>query len=108
MRFKDVIGQEEVKQQLVEMVAHNRLGHALLFLGKEGSGALPLALAFTQYVTLLPAVSDKPSEPSLFGETILKEEIKLPFTPGEADAFMNNQTSFSKAEAMVHPDIHYS
>ena len=54
MQYKDVIGQEEVKQQLVEMVQHNRLSHALLFLGKEGSGALPLAMAFAQYVASLP------------------------------------------------------
>ena len=107
MQFKNVIGQAQVKQQLVEMVQHNRLSHALLFLGKEGSGGLSLAMAFAQYVTLLPS-SGGTAEPSLFGETVLKQEIKLPSTPGEADAFMVNKTSFSMAEAMVHPDIHYS
>ena len=107
MQLKNVIGQAEVKQQLVEMVQHNRLSHALLFLGKEGSGALSLAMAFAQYVTLLPP-SGGTAEPSLFGETVLKQEIKLPSTPGEADAFMVNKPSFSMAEAMVHPDIHYS
>ena len=50
MQFTDIIGQTEVKQQLTELVQHNRLSHALLFLGKEGNGALPLALAFAQYV----------------------------------------------------------
>ena len=50
MQFKDIIGQAEVKHNLVELVQHNRLSHALLFIGKEGSGALPLALAFAQYV----------------------------------------------------------
>ena len=50
MVFKDIIGQKEVKQQLAEMVQHNRLSHALIFLGKEGSGALSLALAFSQFV----------------------------------------------------------
>lgn len=54
MLFKEVIGQQEVKQHLVEMVQHNRISHALLFLGKEGSGALPLAFAFANYVSLLP------------------------------------------------------
>ena len=57
MQFKNVIGQDGVKQHLVEMVQHNRLSHALLFLGKEGSGALPLAMAFAQYISLLPASS---------------------------------------------------
>ena len=50
MLFKDIIGQSTVKKHLAEMVEQNRLSHALLFLGKEGSGALPLALAFAQYV----------------------------------------------------------
>src|SRR4051812_40894850 len=51
MQFSDIIGQEEVKKHLAELVQHNRLSHALLFLGKEGVGSLPLALAFAQYVT---------------------------------------------------------
>ena len=38
MQFKDVIGQEGLKQHLAEMVQQNRLSHALLFLGKEECG----------------------------------------------------------------------
>ena len=114
MQFKNVIGQEEVKQQLVEMVQHNRLSHALLFLGKEGSGALPLAMAFAQYVASLPQTpSDRggfasTQKSSLFGDAAIEVEVRLPATSQEADAFMSKQSSFSKAEAMVHPDIHYS
>lgn len=104
MLFNDVIGQQEVKQHLVEMVQHNRISHALLFLGKEGSGALPLALAFANYVSLLPTV-DKSGEASLFGEPV---EVKLPATPGEADAWIQKQGSYQKAAGMVHPDIHYT
>jgi DNA polymerase-3 subunit delta' len=104
MLFRDVIGQQEVKQQLVEMVQYNRLSHALLFLGKEGSGALPLAMAFAQYVSLLPNKDQSP-EASLFGEPV---EVKLPSTLEEADAWMQKQSSFSKAEQLVHPDIHFS
>ena len=51
------------------MVQHNRLSHALLFLGKEGSGALQLALAFAQYITCEKVNGKQPAaEPSLFGE----------------------------------------
>ena len=50
MQFSKIINQQEVKQQLAELVQHNRLSHALLFLGKEGSGSLPMALAFAQYI----------------------------------------------------------
>lgn len=103
MLFKDVIGQHAVKQQLVEMVGHNRLSHALLFLGKEGSGALPLALAFANYVAALPTAAA--TEVSLFGEPV---ERVLPATPDEADAYLQKQPAFSKAQQMVHPDIHYA
>src|SRR5688572_752415 len=105
MLFKDVIGQKEVKQHLVEMVQHNRLSHALLFLGKEGSGSLPMAMAFAQYISLLPANRNLSKEASLFGEPV---EVKLPSTPPDADAWMMKQDSYTKAAELVHPDIHYS
>lgn len=103
-----MIGQVEVKQHLVQMVQQNRLSHALLFLGKEGSGALPLAIAFAQYVSSLPAQNESSVslESSLFGEEAV--EIKLPATPEEADAWTAKQPSFSKAEGLVHPDIHFT
>ena len=70
MSFAQVIGQSAVKQQLAELLQHNRLSHALLFLGKEGSGALPLALAFAQYVVCEKANPKKAvaAGPSLFGD----------------------------------------
>ncbi len=106
MLFADVIGQQNTKHHLLEMVQQNRLGHALLFLGKEGSGALPLALAFAEYISLLPS-SKQNNSPSLFGEPV--EEIKpvFPKTGGEADAFMQKQSAFSKANNYIHPDIHF-
>ena len=50
MQFKDVIGHEEVKQKLRLSVQENRVPHAQLFLGPEGNGKLPLALAYAQYI----------------------------------------------------------
>ena len=50
MRFNDVIGQDEVKRKLILSVQENRVPHAQLFLGPEGSGKLPLALAYAQYI----------------------------------------------------------
>ncbi len=50
MQFKDVIGQEEVKRKLILSVQENRVPHAQLFLGPEGNGKLPLALAYAQYI----------------------------------------------------------
>ena len=50
MQFKDVIGQQEVKQKLISSVERGRVSHAQLFVGDEGVGALPLAIAYAQYL----------------------------------------------------------
>jgi DNA polymerase III subunit delta' len=50
MQFKNIIGQQEIKQRLVQSVRENRIAHAQLFLGPEGSGNLPLAIAYAQYI----------------------------------------------------------
>ncbi len=50
MRFCDVVGQSELKRLLVRAVDENRVSHAQLFAGAPGYGALPLALAYAQYV----------------------------------------------------------
>jgi DNA polymerase III subunit delta' len=109
MLFKNVIGQEEIKRQLLEMVAQNRLSHALLLLGPEGCGALPLALAFADFLSLIPYESNAPQKSdSLFMEERVKQNTSLPETPETADNWMQTQTGFSKSDAMVHPDIHFS
>ena len=51
MFFKDVIGQEEIKKRLIRSVKEERISHAQLFTGPEGTGKLTLALAFAQYVS---------------------------------------------------------
>ena len=50
MQFKDVIGQSAIKQRLIQSVKENHVSHAQLFLGPAGSGKLPLALAYAQYI----------------------------------------------------------
>ena len=64
------------------MTQQNRLGHALLFLGKEGCGALSIAMAFAQYMV-------------------------CENSNGEADS-CGNCSACVKAGKMIHPDIHYS
>ncbi|MDX2048527.1 MAG: hypothetical protein SFU87_17200, partial [Chitinophagaceae bacterium] len=102
MQFKDVIGQQEVKNRLTEMMQDNRLAHALLFLGKEGSGSLPLALAFSQYI-ICEKVNNKRniSGPSLFGEDTSTDTIVLNDSCGICPACL-------RASQLAHPDIHYS
>lgn len=79
--FRDVIGQSAVKKSLLAMVGEGRVPHAMLFLGEEGRGALPLALAFAQY---MDCTGDKSG-----GEPC-----------GECPACR-------KIEKLVHPDVHF-
>lgn len=101
MLFKDVVGQKETGRNLVELVHHNRLSHALLFLGKEGSGALPLALAFAQFIVCeRKDGSQADSAPSLFGEA--------PADPEPVYEPCGTCAACQKAAALAHPDIHFS
>ncbi len=50
MQFKDIIGQEAVKAKLLNAYKEGRVAHTQLFLGPEGSGSLPLAIAFAQFL----------------------------------------------------------
>ena len=50
MQFKDVIGQEGIKQKLIQSVDEDRIPHAQLLFGTPGNGKLTLALAFAQYI----------------------------------------------------------
>jgi len=81
MQFKDIIGQAKVKEQLIGTVKENRVSHAQLFLGPEGSGSLPLALAYAQYINC---------------------ENKL-----ENDS-CGICSSCRKYGKLIHPDLHFS
>ena len=50
MKFADIIGQEALKHHLAHSVDCGRIRHAQLFTGAAGTGALPLAIAYAQYL----------------------------------------------------------
>ena len=50
MYFKDIIGQDDIKARLLNMVRKGTVPHALLFSGPEGTGKLPMAIAFARYL----------------------------------------------------------
>lgn len=50
MLFSDILGQEHIKSHLTKSVDKGRVAHAQLFVGPEGSGTLPMALAYAQYL----------------------------------------------------------
>src|SRR5438552_3004075 len=87
MLFKEVIGQQAVKQRLIKSASEGRVSHALLFLGAEGSGNLALAIAYAQYL-----VCENNSYLS-YGETI--------DSCGICPACL-------KLKKLVHPDITFS
>jgi len=53
MFFRDVPGHEALKNRLISQVQNQKIPHARLFLGPEGSGSLALALAQIQYIHCL-------------------------------------------------------
>ena len=50
MLFSDILGQEHIKSHLTKSVDEGRIAHAQLFVGPEGSGTLPMALTYAQYL----------------------------------------------------------
>lgn len=80
MLLNEIVGQQEVKSRLLKMVNENRLPHALLFTGYEGSGNLATAVAFAQYLFC----SNKKGNDSC----------------GECPSCL-------KTSKLVHPDLHF-
>ena len=50
MLFSDILGQEHIKSHLTKSVDEGRIAHAQLFVEPEGSGTLPMALTYAQYL----------------------------------------------------------
>ena len=80
MLFKDIIGQENIKQKLIQTVREERISHAQLFLGPEGSGNLALAIAYAQYISCE--------------------------NRGEHDS-CGTCASCKKYQKLIHPDLHF-
>lgn len=81
MLFKEIVGQEQVKRHLLHTVHENRVSHAQLFLGPEGSGSLALAVAYAQYINC----EDR-----------------------QANDSCGACTSCRKYNKLIHPDLHLS
>lgn len=102
MQFSTIPDHTEVKEKLTDLVNNNRLSHALLFLGKEGSGALPMAIAFAQYILCeRNQGSGKEAPPSLF----IEEAASTPLAWTDSCGVC---TTCIKANQLIHPDLHFS
>lgn len=80
MYFKDIIGQEDIKQRLIQSAQTNRVPHARLFTEQGGAGAFPLALAYARYLNCTDRT--------------------------ETDA-CGHCPSCRKYDALAHPDLHF-
>ncbi len=105
--FPNIIGQTVLQQKLVDMVNHNRLSHAILLVGQEGTGVLPLAMGFAQYVV---SIGKRKKDPvmvaDLFGGmSALPVENEEENPEGAASGF---EAFDQKALDLMHPDLHFS
>lgn len=50
MNWNDIVGQKVLISSLKDAIENDRVAHAQLFVGKDGYGGLPLALAYAQEI----------------------------------------------------------
>ncbi len=81
MQFKDVIGQKRAKSALLSYLQSDRVPHALLLAGPQGSGKLALAFAYAQYI--------------------------LCESPASYDA-CGDCANCKRVQKLLHPDLHFS
>ncbi|MGI6222792.1 MAG: ATP-binding protein [Prevotella sp.] len=94
MYFNDVIGQKESRQRLLQLVAENRVPHALMLCGPEGCGKMALALAFASLL-LGDIGPEEEANPAL-------KDFVGRFSPLQR---ANAHAMLAKWE---HPDLHFS
>lgn len=87
MQFKEITGQNEVKRRLIQTVKENRVSHAQLFYGPEGSRKLAMAIAYAQFINCRNHSFDENS-------------------PGGGDA-CGTCPSCIKFSKLIHPDLHF-
>jgi DNA polymerase III subunit delta' len=77
MLFNQIIGQDHIKKHLQVSAEQGRIPHAQLFIGKEGCGTLPMALAYAQF--LLSHFSDNPEISAIKCEKLQHPDLHFAF-----------------------------
>jgi DNA polymerase-3 subunit delta' len=80
MQFSEILGQDYIKNHLVKSASSGRIPHAQLFIGPEGSGTLPAAIAYAQYILCGNSGSDNDN---------------------------GNASCNLKFQSISHPDLHF-
>ncbi|VXB49632.1 DNA polymerase III subunit [Maribacter litoralis] len=81
MLFKEILGLSHIKSHLSSSADAGRIPHAQLFVGPEGCGLLPMALAYAQYIICQN-------------------------TNGENSG--GNESCNLKFKSFAHPDVHFA
>ena len=91
MLKKEVIGQQDIWNRLMEMVRENRVPHALMFCGPQGCGKLAMALAFASF---------------LLGEREEADAAAAQALPPMSDD--KKRRACSMLGKWEHPDLHFT
>ncbi len=91
MLKKEVIGQQDIWNRLMEMVRENRVPHALMFCGPQGCGKLAMALAFASF---------------LLGEREEADAAAAQTLPPMSDD--QKRRACSMLSKWEHPDLHFT
>lgn len=81
MLFDSILGLSHIKNHLVSSAQAGRIPHAQLFVGPEGCGTLPMAIAYAQHV--LCETSENANDPA-------------------------KQACHMKCNTLTHPDLHFA
>ena len=80
MLFQDIIGQNKIKEKLIQSVQDGHVSHSQLITGPEGCGKLSLAIAYAQYISCL--------------------------SPNNTDS-CGKCSSCKRYQRLIHPDLHF-
>lgn len=80
MLFSEILGQEHIKNHLIQSASQGRIPHAQLFVGPEGCGTLPMAIAYAQYMVCQNSGNENTG---------------------------NNESCNLKFNHLSHPDLHF-
>jgi DNA polymerase-3 subunit delta' len=108
VKLSEVIGHQDIKDRLSGLLTADRLPHAMMILGPEGSGGLAMALALAQNLVCEKRNGKKEEDaglfasPSIFGDVPSAAQTEpLSDACGECPACL-------KATKFIHPDIHFT
>jgi DNA polymerase-3 subunit delta' len=80
MLFREILGQEYIKNHLIKSALSGRIPHAQLFVGPEGCGTLAMAIAYAQFV--------------LCNKNGIENSVE-------------NESCNLKFQSLSHPDLHF-